>query len=235
MSGFFVLDRRFLLRVAPRLSGVGFQDPPRSGGIVPDAGPLAEVPYTFRARQHGESKLDIVVGLEYIYLLLDKPHRPHRPSAVRRVYGRREHRPHHPPPGSPDVFSSLAIPFLEAQAIGTGVVIAINFWLNNIITFRDRRFRGARLWRGLAIYYLGCSVGVLINLAVARFGANAGAPWYASGTFGLAVSAVWNYWVSSVFTWRPRLETPDTAPPIADKAAVEAGSRQAAPGHQPPR
>jgi len=82
------------------------------------------------------------------------------------------------------------------------VVIAINFWLNNILTFRERRFRGIRLLRGLAIYYLGCSAGVLINLAVARFTSNAGGPWYVAGAFGLAVSAVWNYWVSSVFTWR---------------------------------
>ena len=33
---------------------------------------FAEVPYTFRNRERGESKLDLLVGLEYLQLLLDK-------------------------------------------------------------------------------------------------------------------------------------------------------------------
>ena len=33
---------------------------------------VAEVPYTFRARLHGESKLDAMVLWEYLLLLLDK-------------------------------------------------------------------------------------------------------------------------------------------------------------------
>lgn len=202
MSGFFVIDRRFLESVAPRLSGVGFKI---LLDIVASArGPVrfAEIPYTFRSRLHGESKLDVVVGLEYIYLLLDKLIGAILPPEFV-VYTL---------VGSCGVaihllvlkifFSVLGIPFLESQAVATAVVIGINFWMNNQVTFRERRFRGSSVWRGLAIYYLGCAAGVLINLAVARFTANAGGPWYVAGTFGLAVSAVWNYWVSSVFTWR---------------------------------
>ena len=39
------------------------------------AGPglrIGEVPYRFRLREHGESKLDLLVGLEYFELLVDK-------------------------------------------------------------------------------------------------------------------------------------------------------------------
>jgi dolichol-phosphate mannosyltransferase len=205
MSGVFVVDRRFLESVVPRLSGVGFKI--LLDLVASARGPVrfAEIPYTFRSRQHGESKLDVMVGLEYIYLLLDK--------LIGRVI---------PPQfvvytvvGSLGLaihllilrafFAMLGIPFLEAQAATTVIVIAINFWLNNTFTFRDRRFRGSRIWMGLLIYYLGCSAGVLINLAVTRFTANAGASWYISGGSGLAVSTVWNYWVSSVFTWRKSL------------------------------
>ena len=67
MSGFFVLDRRFLDEVVYRASGVGFkilvdllasaQRPVRVG----------EVPYSFRQREQGESKLDLNVGLDYLY------------------------------------------------------------------------------------------------------------------------------------------------------------------------
>ena len=202
MSGYFALDRRFLETVAPRLSGVGFKILLDIVASAQGEVRFAEIPYTFRSRQHGESKLDIVVGLEYIYLLLDKLIGSFIPAQfvvytvvgslglgihllVLRIF-----------------LAGLGIPFLESQAFATVVVIAINFWLNNILTFRERRFRGIRLLRGLAIYYLGCSAGVLINLAVARFTSNGGGPWYVAGAFGLAVSAVWNYWVSSVFTWR---------------------------------
>ena len=202
MSGFFMLDRRFLESVAPRLSGIGFKILLDIVASARGEVRLAEVPYTFRARQHGESKLDIVVGLEYLYLLLDKLIGNVIPPqfVVYTVVGSLGLGIHLLILRS--LSAGLGVPFLQAQAIATVVVILINFWLNNIFTFRDRRFRGFQILRGLAIYYLGCSAGVLINLAVTRFIANGGGPWYAAGGFGLAVSAVWNYWVSSVFTWR---------------------------------
>src|SRR5262245_21012195 len=72
MSGFFVLDRKFLEEVVHSSSGIGFkilldlvtsaQRPVR----------FAEVSYTFRKRVHGASKLDLLVGIEYLLLLLDK-------------------------------------------------------------------------------------------------------------------------------------------------------------------
>jgi dolichol-phosphate mannosyltransferase len=200
MSGFFALDRHFLEEVLPRVSGVGFKI--LLDLVASSRRPVRfrELPYTFRSRQHGESKLDILVGLEYLYLLLDKLIGGLVPPqfVVYTVVGS----------------IGLAIHLLvlraflyrlgivESQAVATAVVIGFNFWLNNLVTFRDRRFRGARILVGLGAYYLGCLAGFVINLGVARFTANAGAPWYVAGTFGLAVSAVWNYWVSSVFTWR---------------------------------
>jgi len=76
MSGFFVLDRRFLEEVVHSVSGIGFKillDLVASASRPVRAG---EVPYRFGQRVHGESKLDILVGIEYLQLLLDKvdPH-----------------------------------------------------------------------------------------------------------------------------------------------------------------
>ena len=204
MSGFFVLRRRFLETVAPRLSGIGFKILLDIVASAHGQVRLAEIPYTFRSREHGESKLDILVGLEYMYLLLDKLIGNFIPPqfVVYAVVGSLGLAIHLL---MLRTFSAgWGIPFLQSQAIATVVVIVINFWLNNIVTFRERRFRGIQLLRGLAIYYLGCTAGVLINLAVTRFTSNAGGPWYVAGAFGLAVSAVWNYWVSSVFTWRQK-------------------------------
>jgi dolichol-phosphate mannosyltransferase len=207
MSGFFVVSHQFLDAVAPRLSGVGFKI---LLDIVASAdGPVrfTEVPYTFRQRLHGESKLDLAVGAEYIYLLLDKMIGKIIPPqfvvytvigslgvAIHLLFLRA-------------FYHGLRLPFSESQAIATAIVIVINFWLNNSFTFRERRFRGIGVLRGLLIYSLGCAIGLLTNVGVARFLAHAGAPWYVAGIFGLGVSAVWNYWVSSVFTWRRRLQS----------------------------
>jgi dolichol-phosphate mannosyltransferase len=205
MSGFFIISHRFLDSVAPRLSGVGFKILLDLVASAREPVRFAEVPYTFRPRLHGESKLDFAVGAEYIYLVVDKLIGNILPTqfVVYAVIG------------SLGVaihllflqifYHGLGRPFPESQAIATLFVIGINFWLNNIFTFRERRYRGIRILAGLLIYSLGCAIGLLTNVGVARFLANAGAPWYVAGTFGLAVSAVWNYWVSIVFTWRKRL------------------------------
>ena len=72
MSGFFMVRVATFERFAHRLSGIGFKI---LLDIVLSAGPdlrIGEVPYRFRLREHGESKLDVMVGLEYFELLVDK-------------------------------------------------------------------------------------------------------------------------------------------------------------------
>ena len=73
MSGFFVLDRCFLDEVVRNVSGVGYK-------ILLDILASAQRPVHFKEvgytlpcpRIHGESKLDLLVALEYLELLLDK-------------------------------------------------------------------------------------------------------------------------------------------------------------------
>ncbi|HEY6349100.1 MAG TPA: polyprenol monophosphomannose synthase [Candidatus Angelobacter sp.] len=72
MSGFFVIRRTFLQEVIHRLRGTGFKllvDILASSSRPVRA---AEVPYKFRARSWGESKLNFRVELEYLHLLLQK-------------------------------------------------------------------------------------------------------------------------------------------------------------------
>ena len=72
MSGFFMVRLATFEQFAHRLSGIGFKI---LLDIVLSAGPglrIGEVPYRFGQREHGESKLDVVVGLEYFELLVDK-------------------------------------------------------------------------------------------------------------------------------------------------------------------
>ena len=215
MSGFFMLDRGFLEEVVHSASGVGFKI--LLDLVASSRRPVrfGEVPYTFRKRIHGTSKLDILVGIEYLQLLLDKAVGdliPPRFIIFSMV-------------GAGGLLLSLALlylllsfgkmQFLTAQAITTFVAMTVNFFVNNSMTYRDRRLRGSRLVIGLATFYAACFVGVVINLRVAGFIKDAGSSRYFAGACGLCVGAVWNYAVTSIITWRRVRESQVSASPRA--------------------
>lgn len=201
MSGFFMVNRGFLDRVVRRTSGVGFKilvDLVASSRRPVKA---AEVPYTFRPREHGESKLNLNVGLEYLYLLLDKMFGDYVPvrfalyTAVGAV-------------GVGLYLLVLAglldsgMAFVPAQTAATGLAMTANFLLNNTVTHRDVKLTGWRLLPGLATFYLACAVGLVTNLSVSEQLLNMGVHWLWAGIAGLGVTSVWNYGVTSVLTWR---------------------------------
>ena len=215
MSGFFMLDRRFLDEVIHSASGVGFKI--LLDLVASSRRPVrfGEVPYTFRKRIHGSSKLDMLVGLEYLQLLLDKAFGdliPPRFIIFSMV-------------GAAGLLLSLGlfylllsfgnVQFLTAQAITTFVAMTANFFLNNSMTYRDRRLRGRRLWIGLVTFYVACFVGAVVNLRVAQFIKDAGSSSYLAAACGLSVGAVWNYAVTSIITWRQARELQVTASPQA--------------------
>ena len=202
MSGFFIVDRRFLEEVVHSASGLGFKILLDLVASAQRPVRFAEVPYTFRKRIHGTSKLDILVGIEYLQLLLDKtvgdlvPPRFLMFSMVGAAgYG---------------IFvglmavliSGFSVPFLTAQIVTTCVAMVANFFLNNLLTYRDRRLRGSRLWTGLVTFMIACSVGAFVNIRVAQYLRGIGEQWYIAGGIGLVIGSVWNYGVTSIFTWR---------------------------------
>src|SRR5262245_8262128 len=72
MSGFFMIRREVFDAAVRGLSAQGYKI--LLDIIASSLGPLRikEFPYVFRPRQHGESKLDALVSMEYLQLLLDK-------------------------------------------------------------------------------------------------------------------------------------------------------------------
>ena len=81
--------------------------------------------------------------------------------------------------------------------------MTFNFFLNNALTYRDRRLRGFKpLLDGWVSFCLVCSVGAVANVGVAAF---LFTEHYAYATVsalaGILVGAVWNYALSSRFTW----------------------------------
>ncbi|NTV28821.1 MAG: polyprenol monophosphomannose synthase [Candidatus Omnitrophica bacterium] len=72
MSGYFMLRREFLQHCVHLLNGKGFKILLDLLMSAPGPVKFREIPYTFRLRQHGESKLTAKVVLDYFLLVLDK-------------------------------------------------------------------------------------------------------------------------------------------------------------------
>jgi dolichol-phosphate mannosyltransferase len=202
MSGFFMIRRTVFEDLAPKLSATGFK-------ILLDIAtsphqPLrtAELPYEFRDRRYGESKLDGKVALDFALLLYSKiTHNiiPYRFLLFCLV-------------GLSGVlvhmsvlqfaFKIAGLSFIAAQSIATAGAIASNFYFNNAFTYRDRRLTGGRFWIGLFGFELVCAIGAISNVGVASLFYGAEEKWWLAGLLGAMIGTVWNYIVSSVFVWR---------------------------------
>ena len=56
--------------------------------------------------------------------------------------------------------------------------------------------------RGLFSFYLICSLGAVANIGIASYLFSQQEVWWIAGIAGIVVGSVWNYAVSSVFTWK---------------------------------
>jgi dolichol-phosphate mannosyltransferase len=203
MSGFFMLRREAFDRAVRRLSGVGYKI---LLDILISARPslaVAEIPYEFRNRLEGQSKLDSAVAWEYLVLLLDKT--VGRVVPIRFVMfvlvGGAGVAVHMATLAA--LSQGLDLPFIGSQTAATIVAMTFNFFANNVLTYRDQRLRGPlRILVGLLSFYAVCSVGVISNVGIAAFLFLSDYSWWLSGLAGIVVGAVWNYAASAIFTWR---------------------------------
>jgi dolichol-phosphate mannosyltransferase len=204
MSGFFMIRRDRFEQLAPQLSTQGFK-------ILLDIVATAkgklrtiEIPYSFGSRQHGESKLDSMVALDFLGLVLAKL--TNDVVSLRfLLFGM---------VGSLGLVVHLATlfialelfnaPFPQAQAAGAVVAMTSNFILNNFLTYRDQRLKGFAILRGLLLFYLVCSVGLFANVGVAFSVYDQEPIWWLAGAAGALMGVVWNYAMSGLFVWRKR-------------------------------
>jgi dolichol-phosphate mannosyltransferase len=205
MSGYFMLPRETVARLAPRLSPEGFKI--LVDVVLSSGGHLktVEIPYVFRPRQAGESKLSPLVGIDFLGLVV-----------------------HHATGGLLPIlfvlFASIgAIGLLvhllvlsglierggpggfdDAQIAATIAAMASNFVLNNEITYRAYRYRGLGLIGGFALFALLCSVGAIANVNIASWLFQQQSVWWVAGLAGALVGVVWNYAASTTLVWRRR-------------------------------
>lgn len=201
MSGFFLLRRRAFESCLPQLSGVGFKLLLDLVASSPRPLKVRELPYRFRERHAGESKLDEQVVWDYLMLLLDK--RVGRWVPVRflafagiGLLGVGVHMA-----VLTVAYRGLGLDFMAAQGAATAVAMVSNYAINNQITYRDRRRRGWRWLTGLLSFTAVCSVGAVANVGVADFLFGQDGRWVPAALAGIVVSAVWNYAASAFFTW----------------------------------
>jgi dolichol-phosphate mannosyltransferase len=205
MSGFFMLRRPVFDQAVRGLSAIGFKILLDIIASLPTPPRIKELPYVFRTRVAGESKLDAGVLRDFALLLLDKMIGHIVPvTFVMFAFV-----------GTLGIAAHLVVlrigmiwlgmPFSDAQLMATAAAILGNFILNNLFTFGDRRLRGWGFVRGFLTFAAICAVGAIGNLSVAGFlFGREQSSWWVAGVVGAGMSLVWNYAVSSVFTWRRR-------------------------------
>jgi len=203
MSGFFMIRTDIVRRLSHNLSAIGFKILLDIMTTSPEPLKFVEIPYTFRLRTEGESKLDHVVAMEYIIALYDRmfghlvPVRFAMFSAIG-VLGLGIHMA-----VLSALYVGLGTTFLAGQIVATAAAMTFNFFLNNALTYRELRLKGARaLVGGWVSFALVCSVGAIANVGIAHFLHDVqSGEWAVSAMIGVLVGAVWNYALSSRFVW----------------------------------
>jgi dolichol-phosphate mannosyltransferase len=214
VSGFFMVRREVVERAAPRLSSTGFKILFDLIASTRDPLRITELPYEFRERQQGASKLDHRVVVEYLGLLLAKATNDLiSPRFI--MFGM---------VGATGFFVQLGVTklikavdpsfglehltlfglwFLYRDAIGALAAMTTNYLLNNFLTYRDRRKKGLGLLVGYLQFCLACSAGLAVNLGVIALTRHflPGAGDILATVMGVGAGAVWNYIATAFVVW----------------------------------
>lgn len=204
MSGFFALRRSVAIEAAPNLSSVGYKLLLDLVASMPRPLAVAEIPYEFKSRIAGESKLDGAVVLEYAELLIDK--------LIGRII-----------PAKLVMFGAIGLvgtlvhllllgifinaigaEFYISQAAATLGAMTFNFALNNELTYRDRKLSGVKWLSGWAGFCLACSIGAVANVGIGSMLYSDAWSWWLAGIAGAAVGSVWNFVATSWLIWRKK-------------------------------
>jgi len=202
MSGYFMMDRALFLAHVEDLCGKGFKILLDMLSTARNSVRVVEIPYNFRSRLRGTSKLRVSVVLEFLILLLDKTLGRFIPYPFLLFVTM----------GCAGAVFHLLILGLLLYRIGVGFAIAqgtaslvamiVNFALNNVFTHYDRRLAGIGFLKGLSTFVLVCAIGAFANIQVANYFFKRGIAWWLCGLLGGLIGAVWNYAVSATLVWK---------------------------------
>lgn len=205
MSGFFMMRREAALRAAPRLASDGFKiliDLIVTSARMGKPLKIEEVGYTFRPRHAGESKMSPLIVIQYLGLWFSKLTGGSLPPSFL-LFGL---------VGGTGVVvhlttlylltSGLSLGFVPSQIIATVTAMTWNFFLNNNLTYADRKLRGRRILTGMASFFAICALGGIANVSVASTIYSWDHHTLLAGLAGAVMSSVFNYAVTRAFTWK---------------------------------
>ncbi len=209
LTGFFAVKRENLERTVPHLSGLGFKillDLVTSMDPVPR---VSEVPFRFRQRVAGESKLDRRVMYDFFLFFLEKWIGRVAPIpgtwlslALISLVGVLVHLAVVVP-----AVSVAGVPFVPAQLLATAASMFTTFSATNMISHRDSTLRGGRFWIGFGVFALMCAIGVAANVGIAAL-IHRDFPellYIVPAIAGALISVIWNFAASKAFSrWKKK-------------------------------
>jgi dolichol-phosphate mannosyltransferase len=200
LTGFFATSRRLFLASIPQMQADGFKvffDLVYHNRNVT----IRELPFDFQRRRHGESKLQLYVLWLLACDIVSKLSRGMLPPRLVSFVGVGLI-------GSIFHFSilyasmDLGAVFWVAQAIATVVAMVFNFTINNVLTYSDDRLRGPAFYKGLLLYGLVASVGIVANVSTAQITyMSLQGHTFIAASMGLVIDVIWRFVVSNRLIW----------------------------------
>ena len=204
MSGFFMIKLESFRDVVGELQRQGFKILTDLLSASRGSWKIKEIPFVFKERQYGQSKMDSAVTLEYFGLILARL--TGGAISIRFVLFLFV--------GLTGILVQLLmvgiflnvmfLSFFYSQILAVILAMTSNFFLNNILTYRDQSLSGKYILLGLLSFYFVCSLGAVANVAVANLVYNFVPLWILASFFGSAISSLWNFMSSKWLTWRVR-------------------------------
>ena len=203
LSGFFMVKKETFLRSADNLQTQGFKI---LADFLATSGKnieIKEIGYKFKNRAVGKSKMSFLTVLELIGLVLSQIFQGR--VSIRFILFCMV--------GLSGIFVQLFITgasmflinqFATSQTLGIIAAMTSNYFLNNTITFQERKLKSFDLIRGLFSFYLICSLGAFTNIAIASYVFGFSSNWLISSFVGAIFGAVWNFTLTSIFTWKSK-------------------------------
>ena len=204
MSGYFLIRREVIENLAPILVTDGFKILVDVLMNAPQDLRVAEIEYVFRERTSGESKLNMIVAIDYLGLLIHQlSYKVVSPRFVLYALS-----------GASGLIVHLMLlrclllasgdkKFGAMEFVASYSAMISNFFVNNAITFRDRRFRGWSMIPAMFVFCAICSVGVIADLSITTWLFDPSS-WWLAGISGALISTFWNFGVSGNVVWSAR-------------------------------
>jgi len=189
MSGFFMLRRDRFTETVRSLSGNGYKILFDLLASSPTPLRTAEVPYCFRSRAHGESKLDASVIIDHAALMLAKSVGRYIPMKLLLLIGLLA--------CSLALHLSLLQGFLPwfgfsvAQTVSSFTALTAGYIL--LLLTRPRATNKKSLFLGLIVFYLIASIGLVANISLSGVLFDHTQNWWMAGSVGATIGTLWGY------------------------------------------